>query len=131
MADYKLTINDPKTGKSFKKDVKDDEATSLEGHNIGDKIKGDAIGLAGYEFEVTGGSDNCGFPMRKDVATPRKKILAVSGLGLKKQRDGQRQRKTVCGKTVAASTSQINLKILKVGKEKLDKPMEAEPTTED
>jgi len=124
MTDYKLTINDPKTGKSFKKDVKDDEVASLEGHSIGDKVKGDAFGLSGYEFEITGGSDNCGFPMRKDVTTPRKKILAVSGLGLKKKRQGQRQRKTVCGNRIVSQTSQINLKILKYGKGKLDQPKE-------
>jgi len=120
MADYKLTLNDPKTGKSYKQEVKD--ASSILGHKIGDKVKGESFGLPGYEFEITGGSDNCGFPLRKDVSTARKKILAVSGIGLKQGRAGMRQRKTVCGSRITEKTSQVNLRILKHGKDKLDAP---------
>jgi small subunit ribosomal protein S6e len=116
--DVKLVLADPKTGKCYQKELK--EADMLQGNKIGSKIKGDSIGLPGYEFEMTGGSDNCGFPMRKDVeGTERKKILAVDGVGLKTKRRGQKQRKTVRGNTIGQSTTQINLKIIKYGKEKL------------
>ena len=122
MADYKLSMNDSKDGKSYKREVKDEEAQALLGHKIGDKVKGDAFGLPGYEFEITGGSDNCGFPLRKDISVPRKRILTVSGVGVKPGRDGMRQRKTVCGNRLDDNTSQVNLKILKYGKDKLGEP---------
>lgn len=126
MAEFKLVIG-IKSGKSVQKEVKDAAAKALIGKKIGDKVSGDDIGFAGYEFELTGGSDYCGFPMRKDVqGASRKRILAIVGVGLKKKGKGVRQRKTVCGNTVHAKISQINLKVLKEGKEKLDVPAKAE-----
>ncbi len=120
MAEFKLVIG-TKSGKCVQREAKEDAAKPLIGKKIGDKISGDALGLAGYEFEVTGGSDYCGFPMRKDVqGTARKRILAISGVGLKKKAKGVRQRKTVCGNTIHAKISQVNLKVLKEGAEKLD-----------
>ncbi|MBW2969141.1 30S ribosomal protein S6e, partial [Candidatus Woesearchaeota archaeon] len=89
----------------------------------GETIKGELLGLTGYEFEITGGSDHAGFPMRKDIqGTGRKRILSVQGIGLKKRRKGQRQRKTVCGNTIHTKTSQINIKITKEGKTPLEEP---------
>lgn len=125
MAEFKLVIG-MKSGKCAQKEVKDASAKALLGKKIGDKVSGDELGLAGYEFEITGGSDYCGFPMRKDVqGAARKRILAVVGTGLKKKGKGIRQRKTVCGNTIHAKISQVNLKILKEGKEKLDTPAKA------
>ena len=119
MADFKLTIADPKTGKCVQREFKD-ESNALLGKKISDKIEGDSINLEGYELELTGGSDNCGFPMRKDVpGTSRKRILAIEGVGLKKKARGIKQRKTVCGNTVYENIVQINLKIVKQGKENL------------
>ena len=126
MPSYKLVISDPKTGLTVQRDVKDPEAKAFMGKKIGDAIKGDAFGLAGYEFLVTGGSDYCGFPMRKDVSgIARKRILAVSGIGVKKQGKGVKQRKTVCGNVIYAKTAQINLKVTQLGKENLFAEAEA------
>ena len=123
MAEFKIVIS-RKDGKSEQKEVKDDQAKPFLGRKIGDIIKGDAFGMPGFEFQVCGGSDSCGFPMRKDVTgTSRKRILAVSGVGLKRKRHGQRQRKTVCGNTIHGKIAQINLKITKEGK--VAKPEEA------
>ena len=132
MADFKLVIADPKTGKTVQKEVKDEQAGPLLGMKIGDAVKGDLIGFAGYEFLITGGSDDCGFPMRKDLPGPqRKKILSVGGVGVRPLRTktlktkpfqyypGAKQRKMVCGDTVHQSISQINLKTTKLGKESL------------
>ena len=118
MAAFKMTIGDPKTGKTVQKEVKDQEAESLIGKKITDTFEGDGVGLAGYSFEITGGSDDSGVPMRRDVqGTARKKILVVSGVGARKRGKGIRQRKMVAGNTVHAKTAQINLKVLKMGKE--------------
>ena len=120
MTDYKLVLADPKTGKCYQREIKDAESEVFLGKKLGEKIKGDSFGLSGYEFEITGGSDSCGFPMRKDVnGVERKKVLVISGVGVKIKRKGQRQRKTVRGRTIGRNTSQINLKIIKYGKSKL------------
>ena len=80
--------------------------------------KGEIFDLTGYEFEITGGSDNAGFPMRRDVAgIARKKIAIVKGVGLKKpkKRWGMKLKKTVSGNTINAKTAQVNLKVIKAG----------------
>ena len=119
MATFKLVIG-TKDGKSVQKEAAEDAAGSLIGKKIGDNVSGDTLGLSGYEFQITGGSDYCGFPMRRDVQGPaRRRILAVSGVGLKKQGKGNRQRKTVAGNTIHDKTAQVNLKVLKAGAEPL------------
>jgi len=125
MVDFKLVIADPKTGKCTQRELKAPESSNLMGKKIKDKIDGNSINLKGYEFELTGGSDYCGFPMREDVdGTARKKILAIDGVGVKKKAAGIKQRKTVCGNTVHEKIIQVNLKILKEGDEKLFKAAE-------
>lgn len=121
MADFKLTINNPKDGLSVQRELKDPQSNVLVGKKIGEKIDGSLIGLAGYEFEIAGGSDYCGFPMRRDIpGTRRKRILAVKGTGIKRKfGKGTQQRKTVCGNTIHTNIVQVNLKILKAGKEDL------------
>jgi len=131
MANFKLVISDPKTGKSYQREAKDNK--DLLGLKIGDNVKGELIDLTGYEFELTGGSDDTGFPMRKDVAgTARKHVLIVKGFGLRKARKGSRFRRTVAGNTVGHQTAQINLKITKQGTAKLEAvPKEGEESKED
>ena len=124
MANFKLVIG-TKDGKCHQKDVSDDQAEVFLRKKIRDKIEGSACGFDGYEFEVTGGSDHCGFPMRWDVdGNARKRILAVSGVGLRKKGKGIKQRKTVCGNTIHGKITQINLKVLKEGKQPLVEPQE-------
>ncbi|HLD97138.1 MAG TPA: 30S ribosomal protein S6e [Candidatus Nanoarchaeia archaeon] len=116
MVEFKVVISDPKTGLSVQKEVKEPAAKAFLGLKMGDTLKGEVIDLQGYDFEITGGSDFCGFPMRKDVVgVGRKKILAYVGVGVRKQEKGMLQRKTVCGNTVHAKIAQINLKANKIG----------------
>jgi small subunit ribosomal protein S6e len=131
MVEFKLTIADPKTGKSYKKDVKDAEAAPFIGLNIGESIKGEVFGMTGYEFKITGGSDYCGFPMRHGIMGIRKRIVLYGGVGFigkmrplrkgKKPRKkaGIRKRKTVCGHKINDNISQINIAVLKEGSKKL------------
>ena len=125
-----------KDGKSIQKEIKEPDSDVFEGKQIGDTIKGDDMGFAGYEFKITGGSDNAGFPMRKDVQGPlRKRILTIKGVGVnnkKKYRGknmkglrtmkGMRTRKTVMGNTISNRIAQINLKVMKEGTQPLDTP---------
>jgi len=123
MTDFRLVISNPKTGISVQKELKDPASKKLIGMKISDKVKGELIDMTGYEFEITGGSDNCGFPMRKDVSgSARKRILAVSGIGIKSKIAGMKTRKSVCGNTIHAKIVQINLKVIKEGKEPIVAP---------
>ena len=118
MAEFKIVINDVKTGKSYQKTVSD---SSLVGKKIGDKVDGKVVGLTGYELEIKGGSDTAGFPMIVTVDTSgRKKALLSKGPGVKIKRDGMIKRKTVRGNTISDKTAQINLKIIKYGTKKVE-----------
>ena len=67
-----------------------------------------------------GGSDISGFPLSKDVeGIGLKRVLLTKGWGMHDSREGVRLRKTVRGKRIALTTSQINLKVLKHGTKKL------------
>jgi len=131
MVSFKLVIG-TKDGKCAQKEIQEPEAKAIVGKKLGDTLPGADLGFAGYEFQITGGSDKCGFPMRKDVdGEGRKKILSIQGVGLKKKAKGIRQRKTVCGNTIHDSISQINLKVLKEGSESLFPPPEAKEGDEE
>jgi len=122
MPEFKLTINDVKTGKSYKKVISDEDSDTFRGKKIKDKVDGAGIGLKGYEFEITGGSDNAGFPMRGDIeGSARKRPLISKGPGVKIKRKGMRTRKRLAGNQLNHLTSQINLKVVKYGAEELVK----------
>jgi small subunit ribosomal protein S6e len=121
MAEFKLTIGHPK-GKSYKRDITGKEADALLGKDIGEAIAGDALGFAGYEFQVMGGSDYSGVPMRRGIkGASRKRILMYGGVGFsglnrwKKRQNGLRRKKTVCGQKIHTKITQVNLKIVKEG----------------
>lgn len=125
MVSFKIVFG-LKDGRCVQKELQEPASKAILGKQIGDKISGDVLGFAGYEFEITGGSDFCGFPMRKDLTGfGRKKILTVQGVGVKKSANGIRQKKTVCGNTIHPKIAQVNMKILKEGKEPLVPPAEA------
>ncbi len=115
MAAFKLAIADVKTGKTYQKEVKDTAARQFIGLNIGESVKGDELGMPGYELLITGGSDYCGFPMRKGILGLRKKITILGGIGFKGAAKGIRKTKTVCGHKIHDKISQINLKVAKEG----------------
>ena len=127
MVAFKLVIG-TKEGRCVQKEAVEPGARIFLGRKIGDSIKGDDTGipeLAGCELVITGGSDYCGFPMRQDVpGVARRRILAVSGVGMRKIGKGIKQRKTVCGNTIHPKISQINLKVAKEGSAQIAPPVE-------
>ena len=111
--EIKCTIGDPKTGKSYTKQV---DSTALIGRKIRDKVPGNLFGLTGYELEITGGSDKAGFPMRPELNTAeRKKLLVQKSIGVRKGKKGMYQRKTVRGNTISSHIAQVNFSIAKAG----------------
>lgn len=118
MAEFKITINDAKTGKSYNKTV---DTLAFKNKKIGEVIEGDSLGLKGYKLEITGGSDSSGFPMRKDLeGIAKKRALLTKGPGIRKRKKGIRTRKTIRGNTISLSTVQVNLKIKDYGPKSLD-----------
>ncbi len=111
--EIRVVINNPKTGKSYQKQV---DGSFLQGKRIGDKVDGDSIGLTGFELELRGGSDTAGFPMRSDINTSgRRKALLTKGPGVILARKGMKKRKNLRGNTMSEFIAQANLKIIKAG----------------
>ncbi len=140
MVNFKTVIG-AKDGKSHQKEIKSPEADNLLKRRIGEKISGNVIGFDGYEFLITGGSDKCGFPMRKGIQEPRKMVLIGKGVGFSgkkrvmgkkkniKNQKGIIKRRTVCGEMITKIIHQVNLKVLKEGSKPLAEPA-AEPAAE-
>ncbi len=124
MTEFKLVLG-TKDGKSYQKEIKSPHADELLKKRINDTVSGDTIGFPGYEFVIKGGSDKCGFPMRKGVQAPRKKILIGGSVGFDgknrhgKNQEGLVQRTTVCGEMITKIIHQINMKVIKEGAEPL------------
>jgi small subunit ribosomal protein S6e len=121
-----------KDGKSYQKELAEEQVAVLMKRKIGDTIPGAEMGFEGYEFLVTGGADKCGFPMRKGVQFHRKKVFLTKGVGFsgkdrnKRKRLGMTRRKTVCGERITSIINQVNLKITKEGAKGLaDAPTES------
>ncbi len=116
MANFKVVINDPKTGKSYQKEITGTKANSLIGKKIGQEIDGVFVDLPGYKLKITGGTDKDGFPMRPNLqGAIRKKLLLKGGVGFHPKRRGMRKRKMVRGNTISADIVQINMKIVQYG----------------
>ena len=120
MPEFKIVIGEK--GNSYTKTLTSEESNVFLGKKIKDKVEGNHLGLKGYEFEITGGSDKEGFPMRADVeGVARRRIFLTKGVvGTKLNRKGVRLRKSIAGNTVSQLTSQINLKVIKAGNTSLD-----------
>ena len=135
MTEFKVVIG-CKDGKSYQKELKGAEADALHNLVLGAKVSGNSLGFPGYEFEITGGSDKCGFPMRKGIQFPRKKIMTGKGVGFNGlNREGTKQpgllkKRTVCGDRVSKIITQVNLKVLKEGPQKFGGDAAAEKKEE-
>src|SRR6059036_3139343 len=116
MAEFKAVIADPKSGKTYKRDITGQFANSLVGRRLGEEIDGLFVGLPGYKLAIAGGSDKDGFPMRVDLPGPRRRrILLSGGVRFHPPRKGMRKKKTVRGNTISPDTLQLNLKITQRG----------------
>ena len=113
-------INISESGKTFHMELESEE---LIRKKIGDKIKGNEVlpDLHDYELEITGTSDEAGFPGKADEKGPQlRKILLTKGKFLHKTpHKGFRRKKSVRGNEISAKTKQINIKVVKQGAKKL------------
>ncbi len=150
MAEFKLALGNPETKKTYKIELSDSDSKSLIGKKIRDEINGELIGLNGYKIIITGGTDYAGFPMRPEIEGSQKKklILNAGDLGFRSKRyhnaylegnkkkklkqtmPGERRRKSVRGNTISEDTVQINMKVIKSGKDSIEKLLGIEQTAE-
>ncbi len=113
MADFKVVVSDPETGRTVQVEVDGQDANRFLGRELGDEVDGGAVGLDGATLELTGGSDNAGRPLRADVAGPAlKELLLEGGVGFEPSRDGERKRVTVRGREVSDDVAQINATVV-------------------
>ena len=114
MVEFKIVVNDTKTGKSHNILVSGHHANSLIGKKINDEVDGIFVSLPGYKLQITGGTDKNGFPMRKDLpGTIRRRLLLSESLGFKPKDSGVRKKKSVRGNTINQEVVQINMKVVK------------------
>ena len=116
----KVVFNDIKNGKSYQKEF---ELDLFSGKKIGDKVNGDVLGCKDYEFVITGGSDNAGFPLNDSFDSPVRKRILVNEKGTK-------FRKNVRGNTFGPYMAQINMKVVKYGAGDLAKALGVEVKAE-
>ena len=89
------------------------------GRKIKEKIEGNVLGLADYEFEITGGSDSAGFPLNNSFDSPVRKRILINEKGTK-------VRKNVRGNHFGSYMAQINMKVVKYGSGDLKKSLGVE-----
>lgn len=124
MADMRIVIGDPASKRTYQRVLQQQEAQKLHGLRIGEKFKGDAVGAAGYEFQITGGTDKDGFPMRRDVAGVGKRRLLLAGKpGFVPKKDGAREKKIVHAHTIDQTITQVNAKVVAAGAKPLNELM--------
>jgi len=133
--DFKVVVSDPKTGKSYQREVKEDKAGRLSALKLGDEFDAGGLGLAGYTLKITGGSDKAGFPMKKGIqGTKRAMVLMVEGVGYN-PKEPVRRRKRVRGEKIAEDIVQINTIVVKSGSKPIEEllgvPKEGEAKPEE
>ncbi len=121
MVDIRLVVGDPSTKKTKQKVLTPAEAQKLSGLKVGSALKGDWVGLPGYELIITGGSDRDGFPMRKGVqGVGKHKPILSGGVGFHPKKDGERRKITVHSENIDAIIAQVNVKVVKSGEKSLE-----------
>lgn len=127
MVEFKVVVNDTKSGKSYQIPVSGHHANSLIGKKIGDEVDGIFISLPGYKLQITGGTDKDGFTMRKDLpGISRRKILLSDGMGFHEIEPGMRKKKSMRGNTIGQDIVQINMKVTKHSSKSINSLLKSE-----
>ncbi|MBP2133083.1 small subunit ribosomal protein S6e [Methanomicrobium sp. W14] len=134
MADLKIVLSDPKTGKAYNIDATSSIAGALIGKKIGQQMSADSLGFPGYTIELTGATDRTGIPARKDLpGAGKRKILLSDSTGFHEKYGGERRRKTIRCAEITPDFVQVNAKVVEYGEKSLDQyfaPAETEAAAE-
>jgi small subunit ribosomal protein S6e len=115
----RIVYSDPKTGRSAQKELEPGAEAAFLNRKIGEIIDGSLIGLSGYKFRISGGSDSSGFPMKKGIEGPKKTTM-MSTISMSGRQKGRQRRMTVRGDTVSADIAQLNLSVVEYGEKPVD-----------
>jgi small subunit ribosomal protein S6e len=127
MVEFKIVVNDGKSGKSHNVQIEGHHANSLIGKKIGDDVDGIFVSLPGYKLQITGGTDKNGFPMRKDLpGSTRKRLLLSKSQGFKPKEHGKRYKKSIRGNTINQEIVQINMRITKHSSKPIEQLIKSE-----
>ncbi|WOF15533.1 30S ribosomal protein S6e [Methanoplanus sp. FWC-SCC4] len=134
MADLKIVLSDPKTGKAYNVEATGGMAGAIIGKSVGEEINGDALGFAGYKILITGATDRTGIPARKDLpGAGKRKLLLSESTGFHPTYNGQRQRKTIRASEITSDFVQVNAKVVEYGEKTMEQyfaPEEPEAAAE-
>ncbi len=117
-------IADKKTGKTYKKEIKPENLSLLNGRRIGEEIDGIFFELPGYKLKITGGSSIDGFPMKPDLFIQGKKRILVKYTRGEDKKKGLRERVTFRGAIVGPDISQLNFVVTQYGPGPMEVPEE-------
>jgi len=121
MAEFKVVVADPKSGRAFNVDASGGAAGVFIGKKIGDEVDAGPLGLAGYRIQITGGSDRTGTPANSSLpGAGRRKLLIAGGTGFHPAMEGQRRRKMLRAKEITGDFVQVNAKVTAYGEKKLE-----------
>jgi len=121
----KINIAYPSTGNQKFIDIDDEKKLrTLFDKRISQEVAGEDLGdeFAGYVFQISGGNDKQGFPMKQGVLTNgRVRLLLKEGASCyRSRRTGERKRKSVRGCIVGADLSVLNLILIKKGDNEIE-----------
>lgn len=118
-------------GKSYQIELEEDKTVSLMGKTVGNNFSGNDVGLSGYEFKITGGSDKQGFPLKASIhGSKRIRPILSPGIGFK-GKYGERKRKSIRGMTISDDTAQLNVTVIKEGPKPLEEMFKKEEPKEE
>jgi small subunit ribosomal protein S6e len=105
-------------GTTYKLILEGEKRVPLYGLNVGEEFEGEILdmGIDGYTFKITGGSDDTGTPMRREIrGSGRKRLLLKGGVGFVPKAKGERKRKLVRGAEIQDDISQLNIRVVAEG----------------
>jgi small subunit ribosomal protein S6e len=131
MADFKVVLSDPKTGKAYNVAATGAVAGSIIGKNVGEEIDATPLGFDGYTIKITGASDRNGTPARQSLPlSGRRRALLRGGVGFNPVMDGQRRRKMIRGSEITSDFVQINAIVTQYGFKSLEQYFAPPPEEE-
>lgn len=108
MATFQLVVSDPDSGTTYQDEIDGQDANRFIGRSLEEDVD-----FEGLTLKLTGGSDETGRPMRKDVpGTALRELLLEGGVGYEQTRDGKRKRVTVRGAEIDDDIAQINAAVV-------------------
>ncbi len=110
----KIVLSDKKLGRGAQLELQIDKASVLLNKKIGEEVDGTFLGLTGYKFKISGGSDKSGFPMERSMEGTGK-VSVLRRIAMSGRHKGQYRRENKRGNMISPDIEQVNLVVLEYG----------------